>query len=160
MKYTCRIFLALACSGALLGEGIDAESLPEPSKPPYQVGALPLESGYTIEREGQPDINLRFVDNRMRLYWLDEDGLVVAPEVERATVRLTRVLRGRDFHSLSRLADEAALGVGYPMPPPHRYRGTLVLSGGDSEAIESYTFRYTPDMHAVQPEGGASAHAD
>ena len=56
-------------------------TLPEPSEPPYEVGARPLESGHIIERKGAPDLNFRIVENRMRLYWLDEDGLVMEPEV-------------------------------------------------------------------------------
>ena len=127
-------------------------TLPEPSEPPYEVGARPLESGHIIERKGAPDLNFRIVENRMRLYWLDEDGLVMEPEVPTVIIRFDRTrlpARVRDFHQLKRLSDDAALGSPYILVPPHYYFVTLVLSPTGSEDTESYRFRYTPAMDAV-----------
>lgn len=143
------ILLGVFLTSFAVGQETEEKEIPAPSEPPYEVGALPLESGYTIKREGAPDINFRFVDNKMRLYWLDEDGLVMEPEFEAATVRFTRVLRGRDFHRVKLLSDEAALGTTYNVPPPHIYRVVLVLDGSNGEEGETFYFNYSLDMDKV-----------
>lgn len=122
---------------------------PTPSLPPYSVGALPLESGLTINRSDRPDLNLRFVDNKMRVYWIDEDGFVTEPDANEVTIRFNRVSRGRDYHRLSRLDAEAGFGTTYIVPPPHLYNGVLVLNSSDREEPEVHAFRYTADMDAV-----------
>jgi hypothetical protein len=135
---------------------IDAQEelaeLPEPSEPPFDVGDLPLESGYTVERQGAPDLNFRIVNNRMRLYWIDEDGLIMEPEVPAVSLRFDeRSIREtvRSFHRLKRLADDTGLGSPYLLVVPHRYYVTLLIKSPDSEEVESYRFRYLPSMDAV-----------
>lgn len=126
--------------------------MPAPSEPPYEVGALPLESGYTIKREGAPDLNFRIVENQMRLYWLDAQGLIMEPEVLTVIVRSDKrrlPSRVRDYHQLERLHDDTALGSPYILVPPHYYYVTVVISPADSDDVESYRFRYTPALDAV-----------
>lgn len=128
--------------------------LPEPSEPPFEVGDLPLKSGYTIEREDAPDLNFRIVDNKMRLYWLDEEGLVMEPEVKVVSLRFDeRSIRDtvRSFYRLQRLSDDTALGSPYNLPVPHRYYVTILIKPSDSDEVESHRFRYLPAMDEVLP---------
>jgi hypothetical protein len=150
-----KVFICMFCLGftpLLFAELEDA--LPEPSEPPYEVGALPFESGYTIERADAPDLNFRIVDDRMRLYWLDDNGLIIEPKVSAVTIRFDRsaVSRAtRDYHRLKRLSDDTALGSPYILVAPHLYYITLVISPPDSDEVESYRFRYMPAMDVVTP---------
>lgn len=102
-----------------------------------------------IERPGQHDLNLRFVENKMRVYWIDEDGLIAEPDANVVTIRFHRVLRGRDYHRLTRLDGEAGFGTSYIVPKPHIYNGALTLNSDDREEPEVHAFRYTADMDAV-----------
>lgn len=144
--------LLLGIAPLLLAQ--EAPVLPEPSEPPFEVGDLPLKSGYTIEREGAPDLNFRIVDSKMRLYWLDEDGLIMKPEVQAVSLRFDeRDLRNtvRSFHRLKLLSDDTALGSPYILPVPHRYYVTLLIKPPDSDEFDSYRFRYLPGMDEVMP---------
>lgn len=128
------------------------EALPEPSEPPFKVGELPLESGYLIKREDEPDLNFRIVDNKMRLYWIDDDGLIMEPDVSAVTIRFdenTLRNRTRDYHRLKRLSDDVALGSPYILIPPHLYYVTLVINPPGSDEVKSYRFRYQPTMDKV-----------
>lgn len=128
--------------------------LPEPSEPPFEVGDLPLKSGYTIEREDAPDLNFRIIDNKMRLYWLDENGLIMEPEVSAVSLRFDeRSIRAtvRSFHRLKRLSDDIALGSSYNLPVPHRYYVTILIRASGSDELESHRFRYLPAMDEVLP---------
>jgi|GEM_PF-3334515 hypothetical protein len=144
--------LALSLCAAPLLCAQKEQALPEPSAPPFEVGALPLHSGYTVEREDAPDLNFRFVDNLMRLYWLDDEGLIMEPEVSGVTIRFDQNMirsRTRDYHRLKPLSGDTALGSPYILVPPHLYYVTLVISPPDSDEVESYHFRYMSDMDAV-----------
>lgn len=132
----------------------EVEELPEPSEPPFQVGDLPLESGYIIQREDAPDINFRIVNNRMHLYWIDDDGLIMEPEVSAATVRFDPSFireTTREYHRLKRLPDDTALGSPYILVVPHRYYITVIFTPEGAEEPESYRFRYNPVMTEVKP---------
>ncbi|MGB0743870.1 MAG: hypothetical protein ACPGSB_05025 [Opitutales bacterium] len=144
-------FLCLVFVTALIAEESE-KTLPEPSEPPFEVGALPLESGYTIEREGAPDINFRIVENRMRVYWIDDEGLIMEPDVDAVTIRFDQrnlPSTTRDYHRLKRMSDDTALGSEYILIVPHRYFITLVVKPEGAEEAESYRFRYVPSMDEV-----------
>ena len=124
----------------------------EPSEPPFEVGDLPLESGYMIERKGQPDLNFRIVNNKMRLYWLDEEGLIMEPEVSAVSLRFDKrrlPATTRYFHRLKRLSEDTGLGSPYILPVPHRYFVTIIIAVPDSDEVKSYRFRYLPAMDEV-----------
>lgn len=145
------LFVCLGLAQTLSAE--DKAILPEPSEPPFQVGDLPLDSGYTIERDDAADLNFRIVANKMRLYWIDEDGLIVEPEVDAVTIRFDR--RGlprttREYHRLKRLSDDTGLGSPYFLVVPHRYYVTLVIKPKGAEEVESHRFRYLPSMSEVK----------
>lgn len=145
----CILFLGLVPS---LFAQEESATLPEPTEPPFKVGDLPLESGYTIEREGAPALNFRIVNDRMRLYWIDEDGLIMEPELPEISLRFDeRSIRDttRAYHRLKRLPDDTALGSPYALPVPHRYYITLLIKSPDSEELETHRFRYLPDMDKV-----------
>ena len=120
----------------------------EISEPPYEVGDLVTESGHYIERgEEMPQINLRIVGNKFRLYWIDTNGLIAEPEFAKATVRLTGSVRGRPYHFLQTLPEGAGLGSPGILVPPHLYNAILVLILDDEEAEPTtYSFRYTPEL--------------
>lgn len=131
----------------------EANQLPEPSEPPFKVGDLPKESGYVIERPDAPDLNFRLVDNKMRLYWIDDDGLITEPEVSKVSVRFDQGwIRDsmRAFHLLRRLSDDTALGSSYSLTVPHRYYITILIKRPGVEALETHRFRYTPEMDEVR----------
>lgn len=125
----------------------------EVSEPPYALGDLVVEQGYYIDRgEDLPRINLRIVDDKLRLYWIDQDGLIVEPEYSVATVRLSGSVRGRPYHRLKILPGGAGLASPGIIVPPHIYNMVLVFPSGEGEEPVTYTFRYTPSMDvAVDP---------
>jgi hypothetical protein len=125
----------------------------EISEPPYEVGNLVTEQGYYIERdEDQTSINVRIVGNKLRLYWIDADGLIAEPEASVATVRLTGSVRGRPYHRLNRLSDDAGLGAPGFLPPPHLFNVILVIENPESDDPVTHTFRYVPAFDkAVDP---------
>ena len=59
----------------------------EISDPPYAVGQLPSTQGYYIKRPEQTSINYRIVENKIRVYWIDENGLIAEPELTLGNVR-------------------------------------------------------------------------
>lgn len=143
--------LFLLSVAALWGQE-EPVALPEPSEPPFKVGDLPLQSGYTIERGDAPDLNFRIVNKRMRLYWIDDDGLIMEPEVPEVSLRFDqRSIREttRSYFRLKRLSDDTALGSPYILPVPHRYYVTLLIKPANSEELLSYRFRYLPAMDEV-----------
>jgi hypothetical protein len=130
-----------------------AEIPTEVSLPPYEVGDLVTQQGYYIERgEDLPKINFRIVENKLHLYWIDENGLIAEPEQASAIVRFTGSVRGRSFHSLSTLASGVGLGSPAIIVPPHLYHVVLVFPAPEGEEAVTHTFRYTPSMDvAVDP---------
>ncbi|MGZ0656392.1 hypothetical protein ACWPKS_12370 [Coraliomargarita sp. W4R72] len=121
----------------------------EVSEAPYELGNLVTEQGYYIERgEGEPRINLRIVDNRLRLYWIDENGLIAEPESQAATVRFTGSVRGRPYHRLDILPSGVGLGSPGIVVPPHLYNVILVFPAVEGGEPVSHSFRYLPAMDA------------
>jgi hypothetical protein len=132
----------------------DAVEIPtEVSEPPYEVGDLVVEQGYYIERgEEEARINFRIVGNKLRVYWIDENGLIAEPEYSTAVLRFTGSVRGRAYHSLSLLPSGVGLGSAGVLPPPHLYNAVLVFPAVEGEESVSYAFRYTSGMDvAVDP---------
>lgn len=125
----------------------------EVSEPPYELGDLVVEQGYYIERgEGEAQINFRFIDNKIRVFWIDENGLIAEPEYDSATVRFLGSVRGRSYHGLSLLPSGAGLGASIPMYGPHLYSTILVFNNGEDEEPTVYNFRYKPEMdEAIDP---------
>lgn len=127
----------------------------EVSQPPYKVGDLVTIQGYYIERPDLPSVNFRIVGNKLRVYWIDEDGLIAEPEASIGTVRFTTstISRGRPFYELTVLPGGAGLGAGDNIQPPHIFN--VILGLGDPEAADAevYTFRFNAAMNEeITPE--------
>ena len=150
-----QLILALFLSFPLALWADDAEA-PDPTEPPFEVGALPMASGYTIERADAPDLNFRIVDNKIRLYWIDDDGLIAEPELDAAVIRFSGSVRGRSFHRLSAVEGDAGLGSPYNLLKPHLYNVLLVVESLAGADPLTYRFRYTPSMDAVTAPASAS----
>lgn len=152
------LLLAATSANVWAEEAAKAEEVVIPtevSEAPYEVGQLPMEQGYYIDRgEGATKINFRIVDNKPRLYWIDENGLIAEPEAKVATIRLIGKVRGRPYQQLTKLAADAGLGGMGILPPPHVFRVDLVIEDPeDSTNITSHNFRYTVEMDiAKEPE--------
>jgi len=148
-----KIFAYALCLGlASILSAQEEEAELEPTAPPYEVGALPFESGYMIERDGAPDLNFRFVENKIHLYWIDDEGLIMEPELDRALVRFTGSVRGRNYFVLSRLEKDAGLGTPFKVLRPHLYNVLLVIGSSEADNVETYRFRYTPSMTVDAPD--------
>lgn len=120
----------------------------EISEPPYEIGDLISEQGYYVDRgEGETRLNLRFESNKLRLYWIDENGLVAEPEFQKARVRLRGSVRGRANQFLEMLPSGAGLGAEGAVIPPHIYMVILTLLPEDEDAEPTfYDFRYTAEL--------------
>ena len=147
MKYLSLSLFALFVALSLPAQTEVVDIPTEVSEPPYQIGDLVTEQGYYIDRgEEEPRINLRIVGNQLRLYWIDENGLIAEPEYQSATVRFIGSVNGRAYHRLNLLSEGSGLGAPGILPPPHLYGVILVFPPlGDEEAV-SYNFRYLPAM--------------
>ena len=149
----CFVFSACALCLSLTAEEATPEILVEEivipteiSEPPYEVGELPSEQGYYIERADQTTINFRIVGNRMRVYWIDENGLIAEPESVGGSVRLRGKPKIRNYFAISPIAGDAGLGGVGIVKPPHLFTVFLSLKQADSEELVTNSFRYTMAM--------------
>lgn len=155
MKPSLRILfigltLTLFCPRAQADEtqGGDKEIPTEISEPPYEIGDLVSEQGYYVDRgEGEARLNLRFENNKLRLYWIDGNGLIAEPEFQTARVRLRGSVGGRAYQFLEMLPSGAGLGAEGAVIPPHIYMVILTLLPEDEDAEPTfYNFRYTAEL--------------
>ncbi len=167
MKYlhlslaVCLFTLFSSLSGQVsAGAAVEDLVIPtEVSEPPYEIGDLVMEQGYYIQRgEDDARINFRIVENKLRLYWIDANGLIAEPEFQSATVRFVGSVRGRAYHRLELLPEGSGLGAPGIMVPPHLYNVILVFPAGEGEEPITHSFRYTPLLdHAVDPTAEADS---
>ncbi len=157
---TFLFYLPFGVYGAepVLGDGI-VEIPTEISEPPYAIGNLVVEQGYYIERgEEASRINVRIVDNKLRIYWIDANGLIAEPEYSSAVVRFTGSVRGRAYHALSLLPEGAGLGAPGIIVPPHLYNVILVFPATEGEEPVTHSFRFTPLLDVpVDPTADAKS---
>jgi hypothetical protein len=140
------LFFAIFLTLPLFLSAQGAESAPEPSEPPFEVGALPVAGGYIIERDGLHNLNFRIVDGKIRLYWIDDDGLIAEPDVDMAVVRFTGSVRGRSYHQLKPVAGGVGLGSPLPLLKPYLYNVLVVVRAPGEEDPSTFRFRFTPAM--------------
>lgn len=129
----------------------------EISEPPYEVGELPSTQGYYIEREGQTTINFRIVGNRMRVYWIDENGLIAEPESTSGSVRLKGKPKIRSYFALAPIGGDAGLGSEGIVKPPHLFTVFLSLKQAEGDELMTNSFRYTIAMDSAEDETEARA---
>ena len=127
------------------------EALPEVSDPPYSVGARATIQGHYIALDDDVSINLRILNNRLRIYWVDKDDLILEPLTTAGNVRFRGSTRGPTYLGMELLGGEAGLGsIGRPLLKPHIYNVILNLEKPDSEEFDTYAFRYTTKMSAIR----------
>ena len=128
-------------------EVVEARVIPaEVSEPPYAIGDLVPQQGHYIALEEGLSLNFRIVNNKIRIYWIDAAGLIVEPQAAGGTVRLRGSVRGRDFHRVARLSEDAGLGSPALVLPPHAFFVVLNVERAEGEGLDHYTFRYVPAM--------------
>ena len=152
-KFTilCPLLLALLlplCAQGSTAKNSAAEEekeLPEYSYPPYSGGDRAIIQGYYFPPEDGISLNFRVLDNRMYIYWVDEDDLIVEPQASSGNVRFLAGVRGKNYYAMEPLPGEAGLGsVGGPVLPPHNFTVILSLEKEGSEELKTYpTFRHT-----------------
>lgn len=137
----------------------EAKAIPtEVSVAPYEVGQLPAKQGYYIDQGGETQINFRIVENQMRVYWIDADGLIAKPEAKVGNVRFTSSVRGRAFYGLEAISGDASVGSPAIIPAPHIFNSILTLENAGKST--THNFRYTADMDTPSiPEGATAPEA-
>lgn len=131
----------------VFAQQVEEKVIPEEeSSPPFEVGQLADKAGYDIKLADGGFINFRFVKSHMRVYFFDEDRLVIEPTSASGNVRFNKTVSGKKFYVLSPLKGDVGLGNAEFIPYPHTYN--LVLNLKDSENGELYTraFRYVQRM--------------
>ncbi len=123
----------------------EKKELPEYSHPPYSVGDRAVIQGYYEPLADGISLNFRILDNRMFVYWVDEDDLVVEPQASSGNVRFIAGVRGKNYYAMEPLLGEAGLGsVGGPVLEPHNFTVILSLKKEGSDEFETYpNFRHT-----------------
>jgi hypothetical protein len=121
------------------------KELPEYSHPPYSVGDRAIIQGFYFPPEEGISLNFRILNNRMYVYWVDKDDLVVEPQASFGNVRFLAGVRGRNYYAMEPLSGEPGLGsVGGPVLEPHNFTVILSLKKEGSEEWKTYpTFRHT-----------------
>lgn len=123
----------------------EEKELPEYSEPPYSIDDRAVIQGYYIPLADDISLNFRILNNRMFVYWVDKDDLIVESQASSGNVRFLAGVRGRNYYAMEPLSGEAGLGsVGGPVLPPHNFTVILSLKKEGSEEFETYpTFRHT-----------------
>lgn len=134
----------------------EATEIPtEVSEAPYTVGELCSKQGYYIERgEEETQINFRIVDNKMRVYWIDVNGLIAEPEAKIGNIRFTGNVRGRAYYGLTAISGDAGIGSPAVLPAPHIFN--IILTLENAGKTTTHNFRYTADMDVSSTPEGAT----
>ena len=124
---------------------VEEKELPEYSYPPYSIGDRAIIQGYYKPLADGISLNFRVLNNRMYVYWVDEDDLIVEPQASSGNVRFLAGVRGKNYYAMAPLSGEAGLAsVGGPVLEPHNFTIILSLKEEGSEEFKTYpTFRHT-----------------
>jgi len=146
-------FALLALSVPLGAEEpvVEEKEIPEVSEPPYAVGDHATFQGHYVPLEDGITLNFRIVGNLVRIYWLDEDDLIVEPQSKKGSLRFRGSIRGKAYHGLIPMTDQAGLATasGYVLTP-HIFNVIMNLEHLEGEGLNNYTFRYLPTMDAIR----------
>ncbi|MFP4166430.1 MAG: hypothetical protein ACLFUF_04585 [Opitutales bacterium] len=151
IRLSCAFFvLGLPLAGAQEAETKKREI----AEPPFEVGDHAPESGYYADAGDGVQVNFRIIENRMYVYWIDEEGLVIEPRTEEGNIRFRGSVRGRPYRSLRAMDEGAGLVASGPAPMPHSFNVLLNLESPGEEygedEYETYGFRYTPKLDATK----------
>ena len=124
---------------------VEEKELPEYSYPPYSVGDRAIIQGHYIPLVEDISLNFRILNNRMYVYWVDVDDLIVEPQALSGNIRFLAGVRGKNYYAMEPLSGEAGLGsVGGPVLKPHNFTIILSLKEEGDEEFKTYpTFRHT-----------------
>ena len=132
---------------------IDGEEvvIPEVSEAPYAVGDHANFQGHYIPLEEGISLNFRLVNNKVRVYWVDADGLIVEPQSKQGSLRFRGSVRGASYHGLVPMTDQAGLASASGLVlTPHIFNVILNLEPLEGEGLNNYTFRYLPTMDPIR----------
>lgn len=123
----------------------EEKELPEYSNPPYSIGDRAIIQGHYISLADDIALNFRILNNRMCVYWVDADDLIVEPQALSGNIRFLAGVRGKNYYAMEPLSGEAGLGsVGGPVLEPHNFTIILSLKEEGDEEFKTYpTFRHT-----------------
>jgi hypothetical protein len=129
----------------------DEKELPEFSDPPYTVEERATIQGHYISLGEDISLNFRILDNRMYVYWVNADDLIVEPQATVGNVRFIASVRAPIYFGMAALENEDGLGsIGSPVFPPHTFTVILSLEKPDNGEFDSYTFKYTQALAATR----------
>ncbi|WP_041745111.1 hypothetical protein [Coraliomargarita akajimensis] len=145
----CSLFAALTFATATFLQAQDATAEEkEISSPPFAVGDLADEAGYYIELGEGAKLNFRMVATKMRVYWMDADGLIIEPPAKTGNVRFNKTQSGKKFYELVPVSGDAGLGSYEVIRFPHTFNLVLNVKDAESGQVSTYPFRYIQTMSA------------
>lgn len=156
MKNYCALFLAFLMGALVLHAqapgAAEAKVIPdEESEPPFEVGQLAIQAGHYIDLGEGMQLNFRMVGTKMRVYWIDADGLIVEPLSTAGNIRFRKSIGGKKLYQLSPVGGDAALGHPQLIPYPHTFNLVLNIKDPETGELVTYPFRYTQPMSTPQP---------
>lgn len=148
--YLFASLLLLNLASSLQAQEATDVAAKEISEPPYVVGDLANEAGYYLDLEAGERMNFRMVGTKIRVYWIDAEGLVMEPKGSSGNVRFNKTQSGRKFYQLAPIAGEAGLGSPEVIRFPHTFNLVLNVKDGETGQVATYPFRYIQTMSAVR----------
>ncbi len=114
---------------------------------------LPEGGVYWDLQSGKGQLNLRFHGNNLRLYFVDEGGLIMEPTFPVALARYYNDLRSsvkvpRDVATLKPSSNGVYLTSSRILQPPLRYRVWVVLQETEPDASATQDDALTPDKQS------------
>lgn len=156
--YAGFVSLLICASSLIWAQDTETEVIipTEVSEPPYEVGDLISDDGYSIDLGEEKSINFRIVGNKIRIYWLDENKLIMKPPATGAIVRIPNISGGgRVYNYAEPLSEDVGLGSPAFIPPPHIFNVILTIqpyADASESEMTTYSFRYSPDMNPSSQE--------
>lgn len=150
MKLPSKCFLGfcMLIASLVFAQQAEKKVIPEEeSSPPFEVGQLADKAGYDIKLAEGGFINFRFVKGKMRVYFFDEDRLVIEPTSTSGNVRFNKTVGGKKFYALSPIDGDVALGNYEFIPYPHTYSLVLNLKDTETGKLQTNAFRYVQRMN-------------
>jgi len=124
--------VALSAAGAA-GSADVSDSGGTPTVAAVAEAAETDTKGVVVTRASGGLLQVEMVGVHLVIRSLDAEKKPVAMDAERATVRLQFAARSQEQYVLTRSADGLSLTSGKPIRPPHVFRATILLFGGESD---------------------------
>ena len=126
----------------------ESEAEPEEEPPPpvgLALAHVPPEGGTTKEIAGGTSVHFRMIDNQVHVFRLDEDGLIMAPDLFSVSVMLVGAVgnESRQFLPTHRSGNGLSYTASRIIRLPHIFTVTLNLFSKDTNEPDiQVTFRY------------------